>query len=587
MEWKRANISRLRERNKQSAAYKEIIGQNNRLLDSVSQLKNDYLKISVENEQLRMMPEGAAGSSSKTNLQIAALEKKLLNQQEELVELHRMNGKNAQRVDKQDRIIKEKEESLKEQTEKNNSLKAEVQMLKSSLEELKSLNAILRDEHTALQLAFSALEEKLRSTQNENRALVDRILKFKSKDAEELNRENESFLKFPSFFHRKRSDKVKRDLEDAVRETSRNNSISPVPTRSGSICGIGGGLGVGPRNFVIDGIGDSICDENISVGIPATMTGCYSDSIPTNILLEFDAHDGEINAVRWSPVGLILATGAADRKIKLWDVGKRMAESRGVLSGCNAAVNSIEFDSTGSIVLGASNDHATRLWTIQDQRVRTTLTGHSAKVMAAKFLQEPSKAITGSHDRTLKLWDLRTVACVETKFAGSSCNDLVTIDSLGSTIISGHFDKKLRFWDTRADHTANEIVMPARITSLDLSKDHKYLICGVRDDTIRILDLRTNQIIGSCSHDNFKMSCDWARVAYNCNSNRIAAGSSDGSIFVWNDKGDFEARLEGHIPRYRNFFFLSCAVNAVSWHSNSSVLATVGKGKKCIVWSDG
>lgn len=35
-----------------------------------------------------------------------------------------------------------------------------------------------------------------------------------------------------------------------------------------------------------------------------------------------DAHDGEVNAVRWSPVERLVATGGADRKVKLWDVGK-------------------------------------------------------------------------------------------------------------------------------------------------------------------------------------------------------------------------------------------------------------------------
>lgn len=90
--------------------------------------------------------------------------------------------------------------------------------------------------------------------------------------------------------------------------------------------------------------------------------------------------------------------------------------------------------------------------------------------MAAKFLGEPSRVVTGSHDRTLKIWDLRSKACVETKFAGSSCNDLVITDGSGSTIISGHFDKKIRFWDTRTDCSANDIVLPGKITSLDLTK---------------------------------------------------------------------------------------------------------------------
>lgn len=59
---------------------------------------------------------------------------------------------------------------------------------------------------------------------------------------------------------------------------------------------------------------------------------------------------------------------------------------------------------------------------------------------------------------------------IETKFAGSSCNDLVTADGAGSTIISGHFDKRIRFWDTRADTTANDILLQGKVTSLDLSR---------------------------------------------------------------------------------------------------------------------
>jgi WD40 repeat protein len=32
-----------------------------------------------------------------------------------------------------------------------------------------------------------------------------------------------------------------------------------------------------------------------------------------------DAHEGEVNAVLWSPTGSLFATGGSDRKIKLWD----------------------------------------------------------------------------------------------------------------------------------------------------------------------------------------------------------------------------------------------------------------------------
>lgn len=46
---------------------------------------------------------------------------------------------------------------------------------------------------------------------------------------------------------------------------------------------------------------------------------CFSNLI---VFYYQDAHDGEVNAVKWSPTDRIVATGGADRKVKLWDVTK-------------------------------------------------------------------------------------------------------------------------------------------------------------------------------------------------------------------------------------------------------------------------
>ncbi|CAG2066528.1 unnamed protein product, partial [Timema podura] len=67
-------------------------------------------------------------------------------------------------------------------------------MYQNNMKELENMNQMLKDEHQALQLAFASLEEKLRKTQDENRALLERLISYKAKDADKMNEENENFV---------------------------------------------------------------------------------------------------------------------------------------------------------------------------------------------------------------------------------------------------------------------------------------------------------------------------------------------------------------------------------------------------------
>ena len=44
-------------------------------------------------------------------------------------------------------------------------------------------------------------------------------------------------------------------------------------------------------------------------------------------------------------------------------------------AGSNAGIMSLEFDSEENFILAASNDFASRIWNLSDQRLRHTLTG--------------------------------------------------------------------------------------------------------------------------------------------------------------------------------------------------------------------
>jgi len=92
----------------------------------------------------------------------------------------------------------------------------------------------------------------------------------------------------------------------------------------------------------------------------------------------------------------------------------------------------------------------------------------------------------------------KTTVGVSTKFAGSSCHDIVCLPDTHN-VISCHYDKQIRFWDLRADSPSQQVSLPDKVTSLDLSLNQCYLLASVRDDSLHVLDLRMNSVIGQCT----------------------------------------------------------------------------------------
>ncbi|XP_008286249.1 autophagy-related protein 16-1 [Stegastes partitus] len=302
---------------------------------------------------------------------------------------------------------------------------------------------------------------------------------------------------------------------------------------------------------------------------------CAEVRVPSTALHVFEAHDGEVNAVRFSPGSRLLATGGMDRRVKLWEVVAGRCEPKGALTGSNAGITSIEFDSAGSYLLAASNDFASRIWTVDDYRLRHTLTGHSGKVLSARFLLDNARIVSGSYDRTLKLWDLRSKVCMKTVFAGSSCNDIVCTEQC---VMSGHFDKKVRFWDIRAESIVRELELQGRVTSLDLNHDRSELLTCSRDDLLKIIDLRTNAIRQTFSAQGFKCGADWTRVSFSPDGSYVVGGSADGALYVWNV---LTGKVDRTLDRNHN-----SAINSVSWSPSGAYVASVEKGSRAILWSD-
>ncbi|XP_007519672.1 autophagy-related protein 16-1 isoform X2 [Erinaceus europaeus] len=594
--WKRHISEELRRRDRlQRQAFEEIILQYNKLLEKSDLHSVLVHKLQTEKHDIPNKHEISAGHDGAWNdSQLQEMAQLRIKHQEELTELHKKRGELAQLVidlnnqmQQKDREMQMNEAKIAECLQTISDLEAECLELRSKLQDLERANQTLKDEYDALQITFTALEEKLRKTTEENQELVTRWMAEKAQEANRLNAENEKDS-------RRRQARLQKELAEAAKEplpveqeddievivdetSDHTDETSPVRT----VSRVTSKRLSQPAGGLLDSITNIFGRRSVSsLPVPQDNVDTHPGSskevrVPTTAMYVFDAHDGEVNAVQFSPGSRLLATGGMDRRVKLWEVCGEKCELKGSLSGSNAGITSIEFDSAGSYLLAASNDFASRIWTVDDYRLRHTLTGHSGKVLSAKFLLDNARIVSGSHDRTLKLWDLRSKVCIKTVFAGSSCNDIVCTEQC---VMSGHFDKKIRFWDIRSESIVREMELLGKITALDLNPERTELLSCSRDDLLKIIDLRLSAVRQTFSAPGFKCGSDWTRVTFSPDGSYVAAGSAEGSLYVWNV-------LSGKVEKVLSKYHCS-SINAVAWSPSGSNVVTVDKGSKAVLWSD-
>lgn len=548
--WRKDILKRIQIRNAtESEPFGDLIAVQSRLVEQTAhlQLENKQLVFQHREGLVRGGGEGGGVGGVLPSHDVQELKRKLYTLQEELTELHRRKGENAQMVIDMSTQVKAKDLALSEKTaqllqceEEIKSLRRKVDQMSANMAELEETNQLLKDEYQALQLALTTAERKLVQVQKENDAMVAQVIDLKEKDVARMNMEND-------LFQERQREIVREQLAEAARE----NRTQPVVD--------------------MEEKGQMIGTETLDSLV------CHMARIPTRAYLNWNAHESGINIIKWSPHGSVLVTGGEDRRIKIWDVSKGSYENRGMLTGSSGAIMSLDFDAAATMLLAGSFDNTCRVWCMENMRLRHTLTGHNGKVYAAKFMGDNAKVCSGSHDRTIRVWDLRSRACTKTLICGSLVNDLACQDQV---IISGHFDKSIRFYDCRADSSlTNTIALHDRVTSVDLSKSGQYLLACSRDDALSLIDLRAMDTpITTFQADDFRVGCDFTRAAFSPDSQYVTVGSNDGSVFIWNINNPTKVvtRLVEH----------EANVISVAWQPAGNVLVTGDKAKKLIVWAD-
>ena len=236
-------------------------------------------------------------------------------------------------------------------------------------------------------------------------------------------------------------------------------------------------------------------------------------------------HQAVVSAVAFSPDGKLLASGAWDRMIRIWNVktGKLVS----LLKGHQGWVKALRFQSNSRLT--SASDRNLLVWNVVKKTIVSKTRIPTLQITSMQFSSDARRLIIGTRDGMV--WIRRQGGKPFTQKVHNMAVTAVALQHQGDRFAAGSSRGQLKLGSTKTKRVVELGGHDgSKIFSLAFAPDDSGLASGAFDTTIRIWDVATGVGKGVLrGHKGLVMS-----LKYGIKGGTLASGGRHGSLHVWN-----------------------------------------------------
>ncbi|MCP4870498.1 MAG: WD40 repeat domain-containing protein [Proteobacteria bacterium] len=269
--------------------------------------------------------------------------------------------------------------------------------------------------------------------------------------------------------------------------------------------------------------------SNLQRGPAELPAGPPKTLLPGITALAQGRHIGAITSYAVSADGKLLATGAWDGTVRLWEAGS--GELLHVLpDSMTEDIEGIAFSPDGTAVAAVSRNSNGGVWDVATGERKFELRLHEDSCESVVWSPDGTLLATGAWDGTVRLWDAATGAkALVIEDAHTEGIFALAFSPAGTHIASGAQEGTTKLWDIGTGVLSREFPPhDASVYSIAFSPDGTRLATGSRDGSARIHLIETGERTGE-----YLLGEHVLAVAFSDDGELLLAAGWDGRGKLW------------------------------------------------------